>query len=199
MQSILREKLLFHGMKLSAVSKIYQTESYNFIGAYFSWLEDAEKDLSGLRSPISILLQSEKSSLTSVLDGYVPSFIRAETSTRKIHKAVAAQSLERVSREVFSKIETIDRLFEELSEKLCHAIAVLGSKYPELYKEIHASQSGVTKVIRLLGNTPETLPMHNYFAAKLSSIDLNYLLSDIISKIVSNKKRQKKPSPSQSV
>lgn len=73
MQCILREKLMIQATKLAAVSNVYQTESYRFVDAYFAWLEEAEKELSSLRSPINIMLQAEKSSLTSVLDGYVPS------------------------------------------------------------------------------------------------------------------------------
>jgi len=44
------------------------------LNTYFGWLEEAEKDLSCLRSPISILLQAEKSSLISVLDSYLPNY-----------------------------------------------------------------------------------------------------------------------------
>ena len=83
MQCILREKLLTQAMKLADVSNIYRTESHRFVDAYFGWLEEAEKDLSGLRSPISILLQAEKTSLTSVLDGYLPDHIQAGKSIRK--------------------------------------------------------------------------------------------------------------------
>jgi hypothetical protein len=91
MQCILREKLLAQAMKLADVSNVYRTESYRFVDAYFTWLEEAEKDLSSLRSPIGILLQAEKSSLASVSDGYVPSQIQAGKSIRKIQRAVAAQ------------------------------------------------------------------------------------------------------------
>ena len=187
MQCILREKLLTHAMKLADVSNIYRTEGYRFVDAYYGWLEEAEKDLSGLRSPISILLQAEKSSLTSVLDGYLPNHIQAGKSIRKCQKAVAAQSLEKISKEIYSKIENIDHTLDQLNEKLCHAVAVLASKIPELYKELQINQHGVDKIWKILGNTPETIPMYNYFCAKLASTDINYLLMDIIQKIASNK------------
>ena len=187
MQCILREKLMAQAMKLSGVSNIYRTESQRFVEAYISWLEDAEKDLSGLRSPISILLQAEKSSLTSVLDGYQPNFVQEGKSVRKIQKAVAAQSLEKISKEIYSKIEHIDHILDQLNEKFCHAIAVLTNKEPELYNNLQANQDGVSKIWNMLGSSPETTPMYNYFSAKLAFTDINYLLMDIIQKIADNR------------
>lgn len=187
MQCILREKLLTQAMKLADVSNIYRTESSSFVDAYLAWLEEAEKDLSGLRSPIVILLQAEKSSVASVLDGYLPNQIQAGTSIRKNQKAVAAQSLEKVSKEIYSKIENIDHNLDQFSEKLCHAIAVLASKEPDLYNNLQVNQQGVDTIWKMLSRTPETIPMYNYFCAKLASTDINYLLMDIIQKIESNK------------
>ena len=187
MQCILREKLMSQAIILSGVSNIYRTESQRFVDTYISWLEDAEKDLSALRSPICILLQAEKSSLTSVLDGYQPNFVHDGKSIRKIQKAVAAQSLEKISREIHSKIEHIDHTLDQLNEKFCHAVAVLMSKDTELYKNLQANQEGVSMIWNLLGSTPETTPMYNYFCAKLASTDVNYLLLDIIQKIANNK------------
>lgn len=187
MQCILREKLLAQAMKLAGVSDVYRTESHRFVDAYFDWLEEAEKDLSSLRSPFGILLQAEKSSLTSILDGYLPNYIQEGKSIRKIQKAVAAQSLENVSKEIYSKIENIDHTLDESSEKLCHAIAVLAIKEPELYNRLQVNKHGVDTIWKMLGRTPETIPIYNYFCAKLASTDIDYLLMDIIQKIVSNK------------
>lgn len=187
MQCILREKLLTQAIKLAEVSSIYRAESYRFVDAYFAWLENAENDLSALRSPISIMLQAEKSSLTSVLDGYVPNHIHEGKSIRKIQRAAAAQSLEKVSIEIYSKIENIARDLDQSSEKLCNAIAVLAIKNPDLYKGLQVNQSSIDTIWRMLGETPETIPSYNYFCAKLASSDINYLLMDIIQKITSNK------------
>lgn len=186
MQCILREKLLAHAMKLADVSNIYRVESHRFVDAYFSWLEEAEKDLSGLRSPISIILQSEKSLLMSVLDGYLPGCIQPGKSNKKNQKAAAAQSLEKISKEIYSKIGEIDRTLDQLSEQLCHAIAVLQSKNPGLYERLQASQQGVNTIWGMLGEVPETVQMYNYFCAKLAPTDKNYLLMDIIQKIGNN-------------
>lgn len=187
MQCILREKLLTQARKLAEVSSLYRTESHRFVEAYINWLEEAEKDLSGLRSPISILLQAEKAALTSVLDGYIPNHIQAGTSARKIQKALAAQSLEKISGEIYSKIEGIDHTLEQLNEKLCHAVAVLASKHPEVYETLQVNQQGLNAIWAMLAQTPETLPMYNYFCAKLASVDRSYLLMDIMQKIASNK------------
>jgi hypothetical protein len=187
MQCILREKLMTQAMKLADVSNIYRTESHRFVDAYFVWLEESEKDLSSLRTPISILLQAEKSSLTSVLDGYLPHDIQAGKSIRKNQKAVAAQSLEKISREIYSKIENIDHSLDQLSEKLCHAVAVLASKEPEIYEKLQVNQQGIDTIWKMLSKTPETIPMYNYFCAKITLTDRNYILMDIIQKIVSNK------------
>lgn len=187
MQCILREKLLEQAIKLSAVSTVYLTESHRFVDAYISWLADAEKDLSGLRSPICILLQAEKSSLSSVLDGYQPPFAQEGKNIRKIQRAVAAQSLEKVSREIYSKIDQIDLALDQYNEKLCHAVAVVMSKEPELCNNLLPSQAGVSTIWNLLGSTPETIPMYNYFCAKIASTDIQYLLMDIIQRISDNK------------
>lgn len=186
MQSILREKLLSQAFKLAEVSNIYRTESHRFVDAYFSWLEEAEKDLSSLRSPINILLQSEKSSLLSVLDGNLPNHVQEGKSIRKYQKIVAAQSMEKVSREVYSKIESIDNTLEQLNEKLCHTVAVLASREPEIYENLEVSQQGIDMIWRTIGKVPETAPMYNYLCAKLTSTDINYLLMDIVQKIASN-------------
>jgi hypothetical protein len=174
-------------MKLAGVSNVYRTEDSRFVGAYLAWLEEAEKDLSGLRAPIVIVLQAEKSSLISVMDGYLPDNIQPGKSIRKSQKAVAAQSLEKVSKEIYSKIENIDHTLDQSSEKLCHAIAVLAIKEPELYQKLQANQHGVDIIWKMLGGTPETIPIYNYFCAKLASTDIHYLLMEIIQKIVSNK------------
>jgi len=187
MQCILREKLMVQATKLAVVSNIYRTESYRFVNAYFDWLQAAERDLSALRSPISILIQAEKASLTSILDGYLPDNIHARKSARKGQKAAAAQSLRALSREIYSKIQSIDHEFNQLSEKMCHAVAVLAGKEPDLYDNLQPDQSGVNTVWKLLVATPETVPMYNYFSAKLAPSDVNYLLMDIIQKIVGNK------------
>lgn len=186
MQSILREKLLAQAMRLAEVSNVYRSESQRFVEAYFAWLEQAEKDLSGLRAPIVALLQAEKSILNAVLDGYLPTHIQEGKSARKIQKAVAAQSLEKVSKEIYSKIETIDHEFNQSNEKLCHAVAIIASKEPDLYKNLELSQAGIDAIWKTLARTPETIPMYNYFCAKLTATDRNYLLMDIIQKIVSN-------------
>jgi hypothetical protein len=172
--------------KLGEVSNVYRTESHRFVDAYFSWLEDAEKDLSSLRSPINILLQSEKSSLLSVLDGNLPNHVQEGKSIRKYQKIVAAQSLEKVSREVYSKIESIDNNFEQLNEKLCHTVAVLASRDPEIFKNLEISQQGIDTIWKTIGKVPDTAPMYNYLCAKLAATDINYLLIDIIQKIASN-------------
>lgn len=186
MQCILREKLLAHAMKLTDVSDIYRAESHHFVSAYFNWLEEAEKDLSGLRSPISIILQSERSSLASVLDGYLPGYIQPGNSNRKNQKAVAAQSLEKVSKKIYSKVEEIDRTLDQLNEQLCHAVAVLQSKNPRLYEKLQVSQQGVEAIWVMLRETPETIQMYNYLCAKLAPTDKHYLLIDIIQKIRNN-------------
>lgn len=187
MQCILREKLLTQALKLANVSNIYRTDSSHFVEEYFNWLEEAEKDLSYFRSPVSILLQTEKSSLASVADGNLPNHIQEGKSIRKYQKVFAAQSIERISKEIYSMIENIDQTFEQLSEKLCHTVAVLASKEPKLYEGLQANQQGVDTIWDIMGKTPETIPMYNYFCAKLASTDINYLLIDIIQKIESNK------------
>lgn len=187
MQSILREKLLSHALKLGQVSETYRTDSSRFVQAYSQWLDEAEKDLSGLRSPMSVLLQGEKSLLASVSDGYLPPQIEGEKSIRKRQRVIAAQSLEKLSREIYGKIESIDHDFAQFNEKLCHAIAVLASKDPALYGKLEPTPAGISMVWKALGNTPETVPMFNYFCAKLTAPDRDYLLIDIIQKITANK------------
>ncbi len=186
MQSILREKLMAQAFKLAQVSDIYRTENHRFVDEYFKWLEEAEKDLAPLRSPISILLQSEKSSLISVLDGNMPNHVQEGKSVRKYLKVFAAQSLERVSKEIYAKIESIDNTFEQLNEKLCHTIAVLASREPGLYQRLQTNQMDAGMIWRMIGQTPDTIPMYNYLCAKLTATDINYLLMDIVHKIISN-------------
>jgi len=187
MQCILREKLLSQAQKLSDISNIYITDSGRFVDAYSFWLNETEKELSGLRSPFSILLQAEKSFLNSILDGSLPEHIQVEKSRRKMQKAFAAQSLEKISKEIYVKIESIDNTFDQFNEKLCHAIAILASKEPEVYEKLELNQKGVDAIWKKLGVLPETLPMYNYFCAKLSSTDINYIIMEIINKIISNK------------
>ncbi len=187
MQAILREKLLTQALKLGEVGNVYRTENHRFVSSYCGWLAEAAKDLGTLRSPIGILLQAEQNTMTSVLDGNVPDQLQAVRSLRKNQKAAAAQSLEKVSKEIYSKIEEIDQSLDQLSEKLCHAVAVAASKEPELYRQLQVNQSGVNKIWEILGRTSETMPMFNYFSAKLAPTDRDYLLLSIIQNIVSNK------------
>ena len=174
-------------VKLAVVSNVYRTENYRFVDAYLAWLEEAENDLSGTRSHICILLQAEKTSLTSVLDGYRPHNVEVGKNVRKSQRAVAAQSLERVSREIYSTLERIDHTLGDINEKLCHAVAVLASKNLDVYDKLELSQSSIDTIWLMLSTTPETIPMFNYLCAKLTMTDRNYLLMDIIQNIVSNK------------
>jgi hypothetical protein len=96
--------------------------------------------------------------------------------------------LEKVSIEIYSKIEHIDRTLDQSSEKLCNAIAVLAINNPDLYKGLQVNQIGVDTIWKMLGEATETIPIYNYFCAKLASTDINYLLMDIVQKISSNKK-----------
>jgi hypothetical protein len=187
MQCILREKLLAQAIKLAEVSNIYRTESHQFVDAYLNWLEQAEKDFSSLRSPISILLQAERNSVGSVIDGNLPLNIQSGMSARKNQRVAATQSLEKVSKEIYSKIEAIDDFLEQFNEKLCHAVAVVASKQPETYSKLEATQHGVDTIWKMLGSVPEVVPMYNYFSARLAVTDRNYLLMNIIQNMLSNK------------
>lgn len=187
MQCILREKLLERAMALAQVSAIYRSEAQEFVDAYIGWLEQSERDLAGLRTPVSILLQAEKSLVTSVLDGYVPAFVQNEKSARKRQRAIAAHSLERISKEIHAKIENIDHTLNQMKEKLCHAVAVLATKEPDLYATLEVDQSSLDAIWRKLAALPETIPMFNYFCAALAATDRNYVLMDIIANIVGNR------------
>lgn len=187
MQCVLREKLLERAIALAKVSVVYRTEAQEFVDAYIAWLEQTERELANLRTPISILLQAEKSRVTAVLDGYVPTEVQSEKSPRKRQRAIAAQSLERISKELHTKIESIDHLLNQIKEKLCHAVAVLATKEPELYATLDVNQASVDAIWRKLAYQPETIPMFNYFCAALASIDRNYVLMDLIANIVSNR------------
>jgi hypothetical protein len=183
MQYILREKLITQAGKLGEVSSLYRSESHRFVDAYLGWLEETEKELSELRSPLSILLQAEKSMVSAVPDGYLAEHISAGKSVRKTQRATAAQSLERVSRELYAKIEAIDSTLSDITEKLSHAVAVLGSKEPWMYETLSASQEGINTIWRMLGSTQETVTMYNYFCAVLAPTDKDSLLMEIIQRI----------------
>ncbi len=186
MQCILREKLIKQGLLLSEVSQIYKTDPVRFVSGYLQWLEITEQELSGLRSPMTLLLQSEKSALLSVMDGYRPGNVLDGKSVRKAQRAVTAQSLEKVSREIYGKIAEVDQQLDQLNEKLCHAVAVLASKEPSVYPQMVQGALSIVGLWSKLSQTPETIPMYNYFCAKLAFTDIQYLLTDIVQKIISN-------------
>jgi hypothetical protein len=187
MQCILREKLLERSISLAQVSAIYRSEAQEFVDAYIRWLEQTERELASLRTPISILLQAEKSLVTAVLDGYVPAIVQNEKSARKRQRAIAAHSLERMSKEIHAKIESIDHALGQSREKLCHAIAVLATKEPDLYAALEANQQSIDAIWRKLAVLPETIPMFNYFCAALAASDRNYVLMDVIANILGNR------------
>jgi hypothetical protein len=186
MHCIVREKLFEHSLKLADISNLYLSDGSRFVNMYLEWLDETEKDLSRLRSPVCILLQAEKSSLRSILDGYIPDNIQQGRNTRKILRAYAAQSLEKISREFYSKIGSIDHYFDEQSEKLCHAVAVLVSKRPNIKDDFKTDQNGIDYIWKLLGDNTETIPIFNYFCSKLALADRNYLMLDILQKFISN-------------
>jgi hypothetical protein len=186
MQGIIREKLLTQAMKLSEVSNLYYKDATRFVEAYIIWLIEAEKDLSTIRSPLSVILQAEKTLILAVMDGYIPEYIQAGKSIRKNQRAAAAKSIEKISKELYSKIENIDQVLQELNEKLCHAVAVVCSNHPGLMIDIQNRKVSADNIWQILGSTAETMPMYNYFSAKLSAIDREYLLLSIIQNIISS-------------
>ncbi|MTI81114.1 MAG: hypothetical protein FH758_09535 [Firmicutes bacterium] len=186
MQSILREKLLAQSFKLAEVSKIYRTDSHRFVDAYLNWLEEAEKDLASLRSPINILLHAEKSALTSILEGNLPHYAQEKRNTKKYQRAAAAESMERILKEFYSKIESIDQYFDRIRENLCQTIAILTTKDPNFHQSLEPNQQGVKIILKKMSQTPETIQMYNYFSAKLASTDVKYLIVGIIMNIIGN-------------
>ena len=64
---------------------------------------------------------------------------------------------------------------------------MLESKDPGLYNSIQPNQDGAKKIWIMLGSAPETIPIYNYFCAKLAATDIDYLLTGIIHKILSNR------------
>lgn len=188
MQSILKEKLVRQAEQLSEISETYLSDSSSFVAKYLNWISQTEKELSSIRSPFSIIFQAEKSKVKSVEDGFVPEYIQSEKSPRKIQRAVTAQSLNKISQEIYLKIESIDKELSEINEKLCHAVALLASKENKLFKELETNEISVNKILKLLSVTPETIPMYNYFCSKLSFTDIKYLLFDIIRNLLNNRK-----------
>ena len=186
MQSVLRERLLTQAFQLAAISGAYHASGQDFVAAYTTWLSETEEALAGLRSPLVVILQAEKSLVTAVLDGYLPENIQNGKSLRKIQKAAAAQSMEKVSREIYAKIEAIDHAFAALNESLCQALAVLATRQPEALRDLPITQAGADRVWALLGQLPETIPMRNYVGAKLDAVDRSYILLDVIQKFTSN-------------
>jgi len=187
MQCILREKLLRCCSRLSEVSSIYLTESQRFVNEYLKWLVDTEQELSGLKSPLCILLQAEKSTLLAVSDGFCPDNVKnVNKSVRKVQKAVAAQSLSRISSVLYDKIESIDAEMNQHREKLCHAVAMVLSKHGEALRHVAFDQRGADFVWEHIRQMPETYQMYNYFRSKLSSADRTYLLTDILQNVTGN-------------
>lgn len=187
MQCILREKLASFATALADASEVYRTDSFRFVDTYLSCLKDAEQHLVSTRSPIGVLLHAEITAVASVLDGSRPEHLEINRSLRKAQRAAAAQSLERVSREIYANISRIDSHLDEMEEKLCHGVAVLGAKNPDLYERISATQDGVDTIWAQLGFMSETAPLYCYACAKLSLIDRNYILMNIAQNIVTNR------------
>ena len=69
---------------------------------------------------------------------------------------------------------------------MSNAIAVLNIKKPGLYDSLKQDEKTVSIIWKLLSETPETVAMYNYFCAKLSYLDIKYLILDIIQKIKTN-------------
>lgn len=172
--------------KLGEISNLNYKDASRFLEAYVGWLIEAEKDLSTVKSPVAIFVQAEKNAIFAVMDGYLPEHVQGGKSIRKNQRAVAAKSVEKISGELYSQIEKIDHNLHEINEKLCHAVAVASGKHPELMLAIQNRKAGAGDIWRILGSTPETLPMYNYFSAKLSAVDREYLLLSIIQNIISN-------------
>ncbi len=186
MQFILREKLMQQAEKLTSVSNLYKEQDYLFVDAYFSWLESAENDLSKLRSPLTILLQAEKTMLNSTRDGYLPEHVQAGRNSSKIQRASAAMSLNRVSKAIYENIETIDQDMKPLNESLCQAVAVLAQISPEIFQKISVDQSSSQLIWMSLGKKNETSHIFNYLSTRIDSIDRDYLMLEILQKFAGN-------------
>ena len=193
MQSIIRERLFAQALKLGEVSDLYRSDATRFVASYYQWLDETEKSLAGTRCSEIILLQGEKNLVTSVLDGYIPEDIQNGKNLRKTQRAIAARSLEKIARVFRDKIEEIDHTFAQINENMCHAVAVLASKEPAIFQSLQPDQPGAETVWYLMGKTAETVPMYQYFSAKLALTDRNYLLLDILEKMSSNRPARHPP------
>jgi hypothetical protein len=193
MQSLLREKLLAQALKLGEVSNLYRSDATRFVLSFYQWLDETEQTLASTRSPEIILLQGEKSLVTSVLDGYFPEYVQNGKNPRKTQRAVAAHSVEKIAQVFRERIEEIDRAFTQVNENMCNAVAVLATKNPELFQSLQANQNGAEIVWYQMSKVPETIPMYHYLSAKLSMSDRNYLLLDILEKMINNRANSNPP------
>jgi hypothetical protein len=187
MQSMLREKLMAQSQKLSVISKTYKNDVGHFVESYFQWLEELENDIRSLRSTLSIMLQSEKTVLMSIMDGNIPVHVRDSKNSRKYIRVASAISLEKIAREMASIVNNIDMNLDPTKQQLIQAIAVLSIKDSNLYDSLSVDPMSVSSIRHKLSTTPETVQISNYICAKLTSMDINYLINDILANIVSNR------------
>jgi len=183
---ILREKLMALGLKLQNVTRTYQRNSHRFATDYLQWLEDAEKELGSLRDPMVVYLQGEKSKLMAAADGYQPDYVRSDVSARKRRNAIIANSLDNVADMIMTRISSLDQEFEQLFEKMAHAVAVLASKNTMQFLDVAHKKTGMSDIWNALGALPEIAPMYNYFSVKLNRSDREYLLSHALDHVISN-------------
>ncbi len=187
MQSILRETLMVQVDSLAKVVQGYGADPTQFVASYLTWLNDAQDALGRLRSPMLAFVQAERATIMSAMDGHVPDGTAVSRSPRKTLRAVASLSIERMSREMYERVNEIDRNLAPMVEQMAHAVAVLAAKEPKFVENLAVTQAVADGVWKMLTQTPETMPVSHFFAAKLSLADRNYLLLEVIGNLVANR------------
>lgn len=185
MLSILKEKIICQGISLAQTSALYQSDAQQLVAKYIRWLNDTEESIASLRTPLSLTIQAERTTILAIGDGLIPDGVQPSKSTRKLARAATAISIEKVSLLLQEKVREIDLFFEQILEQLCQAAAIVQSLKPQTYSSLNA-EFGPSKLWQEIKQTKETVQIHNYLCAKVSVTDRNYLLTEVVQRILSN-------------
>jgi hypothetical protein len=185
MLALQRETMIEQLLKLSNVAGSYAQKDPEFVAKLDHWLDQTQEKLKPLRSPIAGRVSSQRALLNSVEDGYRhPQVESSGRSYRKHQRAMGVLVLEEIEETLRHKVDSIDQELDILKEKVAQLLAIVSQREPIQIPE-HLTPEALDRVWAQLGGYDETRSMYLYIQAKTDRSDRQYLLSEMISQMVS--------------
>lgn len=176
-REVILEKLLL----LPALIDAYQQGDVGFPARAVSWLQELERSLAQLRSPLTSLASRQRARIVAAQNGYREAPLNGGKLSRSkgIH-VTASQALGEVEAELISQVLLIDQKFDLWRDKLAQFISVASNSVPIPLPPSSPRQDWLKQIWQSWGTIDETRTMYSYLNTVMSLGDRLHLFGELL-------------------